>query len=145
MSDPALVAEALRVSGRLHLRVSGTSMLPAVWPGDLLTIQPAVIDTLPVGALILYSRERRLWVHRVVGAAPHGLTTRGDALSREDPVVYPEQILGRVTSVLHRGCWFAPPLQLSFAHRLLRCLIRRFCPAAGLLLRWRAYSGSART
>jgi len=33
-----LAAEVLRSSGRLRLRATGTSMLPAVWPGDVLSV-----------------------------------------------------------------------------------------------------------
>ena len=39
-----LAAEVLRSSGELRLRVTGSSMLPAVWPGDELTIRRQPFD-----------------------------------------------------------------------------------------------------
>ena len=39
-----LAAEMLRCHGTIYLKAWGTSMLPSVWPGDLLTIQGAAYD-----------------------------------------------------------------------------------------------------
>jgi hypothetical protein len=60
-----LVVETLRSFGQLRLRVNGASMLPAVWPGDILTItREAGAPPLP-GDIVLFGREGRLVAHRV--------------------------------------------------------------------------------
>ena len=61
-----LAAETLRSFGQLRLRVNGASMLPAVWPGDILTItRDAASPALP-GDIVLFGRKGRLVAHRVV-------------------------------------------------------------------------------
>jgi len=61
-----LAAEVLRSYGRLRLRANGASMLPAVWPGDILHVRrQGVAEALP-GDIVLFGREGRLVAHRVV-------------------------------------------------------------------------------
>ena len=61
-----LAAEVLRSWGRLRLRATGASMLPAVWPGDVLSVRSqGVVEALP-GDIVLFGREGRLVAHRVV-------------------------------------------------------------------------------
>jgi len=61
-----LAAEVLRSTGELRLRVTGTSMLPAVWPGDVLSVRGGdVTEALP-GDIVLFGREGKLVAHRVV-------------------------------------------------------------------------------
>ncbi len=61
-----LAAEVIRSSGKLRLRATGASMLPSIWPGDVLTVSSeAVAETQP-GDIILFEREGRLIAHRVV-------------------------------------------------------------------------------
>ncbi len=61
-----LAEETLRSFGQLRLRVNGASMLPAVWPGDILTItRDAASPALP-GDIVLFGRKGRLVAHRVV-------------------------------------------------------------------------------
>ena len=61
-----LAAEVLRTSGRLRLRATGASTLPAVWPGDILSVRShEVVEALP-GDIVLFVREGRLVARRVV-------------------------------------------------------------------------------
>ncbi|MFZ3371295.1 MAG: S24 family peptidase [Candidatus Sulfotelmatobacter sp.] len=66
--DPklGLAAEMLRRRGTIHLKAWGTSMLPSVWPGDLLTIQNAAYDEVIPGDITLVLRDNRFFVHRLV-------------------------------------------------------------------------------
>ena len=59
-----LAAELLRGGGTVHLKAWGTSMLPSVWPGDLLTIQSAADDEVVPGDIVLVLRDNRFFVHR---------------------------------------------------------------------------------
>ncbi len=99
----SLAGEVVRTFGEVRLRVFGTSMVPSILPGDLISVQSAALAGIFSGEIVLYSREGRLFAHRVVGrAGSHDdprLLTRGDRLSHNDPPVSSSELLGRVTSV----------------------------------------------
>lgn len=103
----SLAAETLRTSGHLRLRVYGTSMLGAIWPGDVLLCEGCDVESVRVGDILLYVRGEQLIAHRVAelhGAADHTrVVTRGDRLRSDDPFVDVENILGRVVSVHRDG------------------------------------------
>ncbi len=120
-----LAAEVLRTSGRLRFRATGTSMLPSVLPGDVLTIEPVAISEASLGDLLLYHRDGRFWVHRLVRKAPDLLCTRGDALEAQDPPVSPDEILGRVVCVSRGNRSFEPARSLPLFRRILCFMIRR--------------------
>ncbi len=61
-----LAGEVLRSSGTLRLRVTGWSMLPTVMPGDTLVIEHVSSDAVSEGDIVLFVRDRRFFVHRVV-------------------------------------------------------------------------------
>ena len=98
-----LAEQVLRSSGQLRLRATGTSMLPTVWPGDLLTIRRQPLSCVLPGALVLYTRHNRFFVHRVLRKFVRDgypmLLTRGDALPQADPPVSPQEFLGAVIAI----------------------------------------------
>ena len=114
VSNP--MAEKLRRNGSVCFRVVGASMFPWVRSGDLVFVRKCAFEQVSRGDVILFERDERLFVHRVLrdakiaagcGAAPRGslvakLTTKGDALDREDAPVLRAEFLGRVIRV-HRG------------------------------------------
>lgn len=92
-----LFIEALRAYGSARLRVSGTSMWPALWPGDTVEIRSASISQARVNELIAFTRDGRLFVHRVIAetrAECAELGTRGDALPSADAPVRDSEFLG---------------------------------------------------
>src|SRR5208337_540256 len=98
-----LAAEVLRSSGRLRLRATGASMLPAVWPGDILSVHSQdIVEALP-GDIVLFEREGRLVAHRVVERTLRQnkiqWVTRGDSVGRNDAPVSSHELLGRVTAI----------------------------------------------
>jgi signal peptidase I len=98
-----LASEVVRTFGEVRLRVFGTSMVPSILPGDLISVQRASLSEISPGEIVLYSRGGRLFAHRVVGRtgsleSPR-LITRGDRLSHNDPLVSPAELLGRVNSI----------------------------------------------
>ena len=107
-----LAEEVVRTFGEVRLRVFGTSMAPAILPGDLVTVRRAHPGEISAGDVVLVSKSGRLFVHRVVGRRAVGpaqnasdgapLITRGDRLAHNDPQVSPDELLGRVIS-LERG------------------------------------------
>jgi hypothetical protein len=90
-----LITMALRADNQVTLRATGTSMLPSIWPGDVLTIAPAREPLPAVGEVTLVLDHGRLRAHRVIGRdIAARLRTRGDALEATDPLT--GELLGTV-------------------------------------------------
>jgi signal peptidase I len=109
-----LAGDLVRTFGQIRLRVVGTSMVPSILPGDLISVQRAVAAEISSGESVLYVRDGRMVVHRVVGRtgsheqpfAAQGesfLITRGDRLRRSDPPVSSSELLGKVISIQRGG------------------------------------------
>ena len=98
-----LAGEIVRKFGEVRLRVFGTSMVPSILPGDMISVQRADLPDISPGEIIMYLRDGRLFVHRVVARAGSNddprLITRGDRLTYDDPLVSSSELLGRVTSI----------------------------------------------
>ncbi len=122
-----VAADALRLCGTLRLEVRGWSMLPAVWPGDTLVIERVEGYRISKGDLVLFNRDRRLFVHRVVTTGVDGssVLTQGDAMLAPDPVVQESELLGRVSMILRKGKSIAPRRNQSFSARAVAALVRR--------------------
>lgn len=130
-----LAAEVLRSYGMLRLQVTGWSMLPAVWPGDTLMIESAPIGGVTEGDIVLFGRERRLFVHRVVkNLGDLKFVTRGDAMSAPDPVIDQHELLGRVSSIRRNGRSIAPHRRRSVSERAIAGLVRNSQIAARVLV-----------
>jgi signal peptidase I len=103
-----LAEEVVRTFGEVRLRVFGTSMVPSIFPGDLVLVHRAGLQEIFPGEVVLYLRNERFFVHRVVErkvisgedspGEPH-LITRGDRLRRADAPVSSAELLGRVVSI----------------------------------------------
>ncbi len=97
-----LLAEALRRRHAIRIRAQGTSMLPAIWPGDVLTVAPGAGSAPQIGEIALTTANGRMLAHRVVGRIGQGgalmIVTRGDALASVDPPVGGGSILGIVVA-----------------------------------------------
>lgn len=137
-----LVAETLRRFSEVRLVAHGSSMLPAIYPGDCLTVQSFGEEVPRCGDIVLYKRAGKLCVHRLMNIfrkdAALFFVLRGDALTDYDSPVAACELLGRVTSLERRG----KSLKLSSAKGMLRRAVRatvRRCEVVGLLLlRWHA-------
>jgi hypothetical protein len=126
-----LAAEVLRSSGKLRLRATGASMLPAVWPGDILSVRNHdSAEALP-GEIVLFAREGRLVAHRVVERTlcqdRIQWVTRGDSVSDNDAPISRHELLGRVTAIVRGRHRIAP--RLTFWGRIASWILRRseFC------------------
>ena len=118
-----LAAELLRGRGTVHLKAWGTSMLPSVWPGDLLTIQGAAHDEVVPGEIVLVLRDNRFFVHRLVEKQRSqdcdSLITRGDAMPDNDPPAIASEVLGRVAGICRGNRSFVPSRRVSLLHAVL--------------------------
>jgi signal peptidase I len=138
---------------------NGTSMLPAIAPGQLVTVQCGVEPM--VGDVAVFRYDDQVGVHRVVARSSIWLLTWGDNNPLPDDPVTPIRIIGAIRDVpgapksLHRKVllWFlgspSQPIEvlthrvrlvyrartvwkqgpLVFARTLLRALIRRISPS----------------
>ena len=126
-----LFTESLRRHGRARLAATGASMLPAIWPGDILEVHATAPDSVQRGEVVLFARDGRFYAHRVVGktgTAEHPVfITRGDCHRRNDPPVAAYEILGRIPAIERRSRRLVP--RLTPWGRALSWLLRRsyFC------------------
>jgi signal peptidase len=118
-----LFIQALRFYGCASLRVTGTSMWPALWPGDTVEIRAAQFEEIETGVMVAFTRDERIFIHRVVRKAMDSsatLITRGDALHADDPPVRESEFLG-VASV-------AEKVPRTFLRRLRQTVQYRLLP-----------------
>jgi signal peptidase len=120
-----LVAGSLRAGHEVRVRVAGSSMVPALWPGDeLRVVGRAAVPAM--GDLLLFVRDGRLCTHRLVDrlddAGVSRLITCGDAAIKSDPPIAVSEILGTVASITRGGREI--PIASSPAQRLLSFAIR---------------------
>jgi len=82
---------------------SGPSMKSAFQTGELLYVRPDVQDVKP-GDVVVFERDGRNIVHRVLSVEKNGYYTRGDDNPFIDPgLVFPDQVIGRVEMGEHLG------------------------------------------
>jgi hypothetical protein len=94
-----IAAESLRVSGRLRLRVRGESMLPTLWPGDVVEIASCSEADVRPGEIVLALRDGRFFLHRLIArSAADGFLLRGDSMPEDDPEFSIGALIGRLVS-----------------------------------------------
>jgi signal peptidase I len=97
------VRETLRTRGLVVLRVAGGSMGPWMRPGDFVVIHSRRLDEFNAGRIVVFTREGRLVIHRVLRLGTQGgervLFTKGDAARHPDEPVHAEELIGEVISV----------------------------------------------
>jgi hypothetical protein len=95
----ALVADVLRSNGGLQVRLllRGESMLPTLWPGDVVAIESCSIDDARPGEIVLALRDDRFVLHRLIApGTAKGFLLRGDSMPDLDPLFPPEALVGRL-------------------------------------------------
>lgn len=106
-----------------RITAGGTSMLPALRPGDILEVVPEIPDHKKLkGCVVVVNDTKRMYAHRVhaIGSREGKiiLRTRGDSLPRYDPPVDKEELLGLVVRYQRgrriRSCRRAGPLYRLF-------------------------------
>ena len=118
-----LIDEVARTSGEARLKVTGASMLPAIWPGDMVTVRRYNPGELRPGQIVLYRREGTLTAHRIQQVSPTHLITRGDSVPACDPPVAAAGIVGQVVGILRDGRTIQ--LKWSLWHRAISSVLRR--------------------
>lgn len=128
-----LAAAMLYQSGSICLSLRGTSMLPALWPSDQLTIKSVAHGELIPGDIVLVMRDHRFFVHRLIKSlwdqGRLSWITKGDAAPRRDVAVVADELLGRVTNIQRGNRNFAPGRRISplnFVLAWMLCHLNRF-------------------
>jgi signal peptidase I len=139
--DPklGLTAEMLRGRGTIRLKAWGASMLPSIWPGDLLTIQSVADDEVVPGDIVLVMRDNRFVVHRLVGKRRDqdrfSWITRGDAMPHNDPPAVAYELLGRVAGICRANRSFVPSRRISSLDSAVAWMLCRWDRFRNLALR----------
>jgi signal peptidase len=114
-----LVSQILLSKRTARIRALGTSMLPAIWPGDILVIEPTPLHQLVPGDVIAVRTLSGVRVHRLVNMSGLDWVMRGDAMPQNDPPISSDHVLGRVSEI-QRG------QQVMIPSRRLR-ILQRVC------------------
>lgn len=96
----SLFVELLARGHAATMTADGTSMFPAIWPGQRVRIEPAPFDDPPlsVGDVVLVDYPAGLVLHRIIARSGTEVLVKGDTLRRADLWSLREAILGRVVS-----------------------------------------------
>jgi len=103
-----LLLQVVRATGEVRLGVTGASMLPALWPENVVVVHPQCYADLQPGQVIVFFREDRLVPHRIVHVQGDQLITCGDSVPRCDPPVSASDIVGRVVAIERNGRRISP-------------------------------------
>jgi signal peptidase I len=125
----AVAADALRRSGCLRLQVHGESMLPALWPGDVVEIASCSAEDVRPGEIALALRNGRFFLHRFVARSqPTSFLLRGDSMPGSDPLFPLEALLGRLVrnaDEAFRATWFDAKWSRALGLLLCHCSLAR--------------------
>ncbi|HXG64324.1 MAG TPA: signal peptidase I [Blastocatellia bacterium] len=111
LEAPDFLGQARQLLARnipIKLRMSGSSMRPAIDDGDVVTIEPVNDGPIKSGDIVLYqTRFDTAVIHRVVrierSSSERSVITRGDAATQNDVAVPVHRVLGRVKVVERAG------------------------------------------
>jgi len=118
-----LAVEVLGSSGAIRLRVLGTSMLPSIWPGDVLRIENKPGNEMVPGDIVLVARDGRFFVHRLIEKHDSEWITRGDSLPQNDAAVTQVQVLGKVSTIHRKGRVMVPNRRVTPSLRTLAWIL----------------------
>jgi len=137
-----VAAAILSSFGQVRFRVVGTSMIPTVWPNDVVTIGHVDVLSIRPSQIVLVRVEYGFVLHRVVRCDSKSLTSRGDSVGFEDPPVGLDQVLGRLIEIERGGVSLKPPGRLGLPSKLIRYIVCRSRWSRSVMvrahaLRWR--------
>jgi Peptidase S24-like len=144
LTQMGLATEVLSRFGEMRFIAQGGSMVPAIYPGDQVTVCSTSVSNVRAGEIVLCAREGRFWLHRLTRTQREGgvagFFTQGDALPAEDRCFAAHELVGRVVSVVRHGRDLPQPNHAtSFASRISRWATRHIPVFADTLLRLHAW------
>jgi len=118
-----LATEVLAAGGTIRLQALGTSMLPSIWPGDVLSIEHKPGQEIVPGDIVLVARQSRFFVHRLIEKRNSCWITRGDSLPQNDEPATEVQVLGKVSRIHRKTGAIVPDSQVSGFGRALAWML----------------------
>ena len=118
-----LATEVLTSGHTLRLRVFGTSMLPSIWPGDILSVEPKPEHEIVAGDIVLVARRNRFFIHRLIEKPDSLWITRGDSLPHRDDPVNSSEVLGRVSLIHKKNRTIVPNRRRPLFNRALAWML----------------------
>ena len=111
LEKPDFLEQARQLLSRslpVELRMSGSSMSPAIEDGDIITVEPVTDEPIRQGDIVLYhTRFDTAVIHRIVridrSSSEKSVLTRGDSATQNDLPVPIHRVLGRVKLVERAG------------------------------------------
>ena len=87
--------------------LSGPSMRPKIWAGDLVITKEVPVDEIQVGDIIKFDQHGRYVIHRVIrienDKSPITFVTKGDNLADADSPISEYQVKGKVVAILPKA------------------------------------------
>ena len=125
--------EELRTRGKLVYRNCGYSMLPLIRQDrDLIVIEPRPDGRCRKYDAVLYKHNEQYVLHRILKVLDHGYVICGDHNWKKDPIIYDEEVLGVLHSVVRDGIEIPAD---SVRYRIYVHLWCDFFPILAFLLR----------
>jgi len=122
-----LAAEILREFSEVRFIAQGTSMLPAIYPGDCLTVRSFGTKAPRCGDIVLCRRADEFRVHRIASILEKGSAKSyvlcGDALTEADPPVSAGEFLAASLPLL---AWESPSSPIHHTKHISPSCVRSF-------------------
>jgi hypothetical protein len=137
-----LATEVLSSSGAIRLRALGTSMLPSIWPNDILSIERQPSEAIVPGDIVLVARDDRFFVHRLFEKRDSEWITRGDSLPYSDQPVAEIHVLGKVSLIQRKAKVIVPSSRVSVLGRTVAWMLCRWDLFRNIALRVHSFRRS---
>lgn len=98
-----VIHAALKRGQNVQMTANGCSMLPFLYDGDVVELEPMRFLPGPGDVVLVQCSEERYVLHRVVRLEGDGFFLRGDAQANCEGPFKCSDILGRVTKSKHKG------------------------------------------
>ncbi len=97
---PRMLREKVQKTGSATFRVTGMSMLPAIWPYSRITVKMVDFGAIRTGDVICYMTPAGIHCHRVIARVSQTCFTLGDTFPHARPeMVTPQDLIGLVHEI----------------------------------------------
>lgn len=101
----ALVKQLLREGKKIEIPVKGGSMRPFLFDGETVVVAPVGVDC-PLrkcDIILAETSTGQVMMHRIREISPAGIRMKGDGNLYQSELIRPEDVMGRVLSVVRHG------------------------------------------
>jgi signal peptidase I len=97
------IAEEISEGNSVLLSVKGTSMLPFLHEGDVLTLVPFYGSELKFGDIVLFKNKRKKILHRIIKKNNNKLVIQGDAFWKIKEKVTTDDVIARLQKIKRKN------------------------------------------